>query len=179
MRIAIIGTAVFLAGCGSVSPTTSSHPRSTPQASSSAAAVRFLTPDPAQLKIVGAQSGADPFSASVGFHEIGMPAGAPVDYRVTGTASIEYQCMATNGSLNGAPGTNQTVTASVRAEHRFMASASGDVQGVIVVPPPAPANAACPAGYSAQAWRSAYSGMLVTDLTHQVNWQAPDQGGEA
>ena len=141
------------------------------------AAIRFVTPDPGQVKIVGSQSGSEPFSALVGFHEIGMAAGSAVDYRVNGTASIDYQCMATNGSLNGAPGTNQTVTTSVAAGQRFIAGASGDVQGVIVLLPPPPANVGCPAGYSAQAWKSSYSGIVVIDLTHQLKWQAPDQGG--
>ena len=178
MRIAIIGVAVLLTSCGSVA-TTSSPTSQTPKATSSASALRFVSPDAGQVKIVGSQSGEDPFSALVGFHEIGVPAGSAVDYRVTGTATIDYQCMATNGSLNGAPGTNQSVTSSVMAAHRFIASASGDIQGVIVVPPPAPANVGCPAGYSAQAWKSSYSGMVVADLTHRVSWNAPDQGGES
>ena len=105
-------------------------------------------PDPATTKIVDSQSAADAFSAIVAFHEVGLRAGQGVSYRVAGTGTVNYSCFRTDGTLASAPGTEQLVTAGVSGNQRLIADASGEVNGVIVIPPPSPRNAACPAGYA-------------------------------
>jgi hypothetical protein len=140
---------------------------------------RFVTLDPSAAKVAAAQSGDDPFSAFVGFHEVGLAGGAAVDIAANGNATVNYQCIRTDGTLGAAPGSNQVVTASVTARQRFIADAAGEVQGVIVIRPPAPTNPNCPPGYAMQPWRSAYAQMVLTDSANGASWQAPDIGGQA
>jgi hypothetical protein len=140
--------------------------------------VRFVTPDPATAKIAGSQSTANPFSGIVTFHEIGLRRGQAIDYRVNATGIINYSCFRTDGTLASAPGSDQKVSAPVRATQRFIADASGDIRGVIFVPPPPPTNSACPPGYAVSPWRSAYTGIRVTDITSNLSWQAPDMANQ-
>jgi hypothetical protein len=135
--------------------------------------------NPSTAKIAANQAGADPFSAFVAFHEVGLRAGQTVDYRLTGTGTANYACNRTDGTLDSAPGSQQLATAQVIARQTFIADASGDVRGVMIVPPPAPGNTSCPPGYAIGAWRSSYANMTVTDQGSQVSWPAPDVANQA
>jgi hypothetical protein len=141
--------------------------------------VRFITPDPSAAKVAAAHAGGDAFSAFVGFHEVGLSAGTAVDIAVRGTGTVNYQCIRTDGRLGAAAGSDQVVTSVVTAGQRFIADGNGEIQGVITVQPPRPANAACPPGHAMQAWRSNYTDMVVTDTANNVAWHAPDIGSQA
>ena len=158
--------------------TPSASPIKTPTVSPSAVGIHFVLPNPATAKTVGSQSTGDAFSAIVAFHELGLRAGQGVSYRVAGTGTVNYSCFRTDGTLASAPGTEQLVTAGVSGNQRLIADASGEVNGVIVIPPPSPRNAACPAGYAIGAWRSAFSQLVVTDIDSHISWQAPDMANQ-
>ena len=59
------------------------------------------------------------------------------------------------------------------------ADASGEVNAVITLRPPAPANPRCPSGYAIQAWRVSYTNTTVMDEANNVTWSAPGSGGQA
>jgi hypothetical protein len=174
----VLLAAVLLAGCsGSTTaskPSLSASPSST--ASPAAPAAHFMTPDASTTKIAANQSGADPFSDFIGFHEVGLRAGQTVTYHVVGDASANYSCNRTDGTLDSAPGSQQVATARADVRQPFVADANGEVIGVIIVPAARPNNLICPPGYATAIWKSSYANMTVIDETNNVTWSAPDSG---
>jgi hypothetical protein len=186
MRRVLLAAALFLTACGQVpiaqlaSPTATASPVATASPSPTPEVAHFVAPEPSAAKMAAINAGGDAaFWDFVAFHEVGLRAGQSVSYHLIGTGTANYQCMRTNGTLDAAPGTNQVATAQVSARQTLTADASGGVSAVITLRPPAPANPRCPSGYAIQVWRVSYTNTTVMDEANNLNWSAPDSGGQA
>jgi hypothetical protein len=118
----------------------------------------------------------------VGIEETGVKPGSQVSYRATATASADYGCFRTLGP-NATPMqlTSESVQDSRSVTAQFTVDATGFVEGVIVVSPPAPTHPSCPAGSTLSIWRFHYSNVSITDLSNRVVHPAPEleYGGQS
>ena len=180
MRCVLIAATLMVSACAqgpTGQATTSASLSPTP---SSTAVAHFVAPEPSAAKLAAQQAAGDgAFSAFVAFHELGLRPGQSVAYKVTATASANYQCMSIGGTLNAATDSAQVATGQVSAERTLRADASGQVSAVITLRPPAPANPVCPPGYAIGAWRSSYAGITVADAENGVTWSGGDQTTQA
>jgi len=116
--------ALLLAACTSATTATTPSPSASPSSTASppVVAAHFITPEVSIAKIAAAQSGVDPFSDFIGIHEVGLSAGQKVTYHVVGTASANYSCNRTDGTLDSAPGSQQIATARADVTTPFSAA---------------------------------------------------------
>ncbi|GAC1482036.1 MAG: hypothetical protein PVSMB9_07610 [Candidatus Dormibacteria bacterium] len=126
-------------------------------------------------KVAASQNGTD-FSQLVSFDEVGLAAGASVNYRVTATATANYACNSTT-VLDQVK--QQVASGAVSAAAARSADSSGEVRYVMVVAPPTPKDTSCPSGYVFGAWKVQFANVLLSDMTNGVSQSIPGMSSMA